>query len=452
MFKNIYSFLEPEAYNPEVFDAIIRHPHTPPEFYVSLAHSSHTRLKVAAADSVFCPPAALEVLASENTLSFSERLARNPNTPPNTLEKIYVEAFNVGVKKMVLSNPSAPPNVFFKCVGDKNFSLFKTISTNPSCPPEILSVLASPQNLSSNQTPEVSQTVQMIQKSLAANPSTPPETLEFLYRNCALPVITSVLQHPLTPLKVLQDALNQNNQKYPYHLAKNPSCSTSMLLQLAALHEDPYTVCSVAANPSCSPGLLYDLVTSTQDPYVLEAAALNPSCPPKVASILLGSKYHTVRLMLAANDSLPSEALENLAFDPDTTVRLKVLQNPNASFALKAAFIRDIDQSILPSSIISDMYQNFAEHLATSDISVDFEILKKVLLFIESNTNEDFDRASVALSLRHLLKTRNCTGLPGYVSFTQYVLEVSDTVLKTPPLNVLPTRGLKNRATPHLGF
>ena len=196
--------------------------------------------------------------------------------------------------------------------------------------------------------------------AVAFNPQTSEsERIEYLQQALSSGwnnIREDIAKHPLTPVSILEQIAGRGAGGIQ-EVAKNPHAPVNILRQ-AAQQDNSYTLKLVAENPNTPIDLLRDLILNRGKDGVREAALKNsnldrfaayqiqlelqereetvkatqelakrPNSPYALATVLEGDR--NAKLIAARSPKTPIHVLQQLAKDPDETVRQVVLQNPN---------------------------------------------------------------------------------------------------------------------------
>lgn len=121
-------------------------------------------------------------------------------------------------------------------------------------------------------------------------------------------------------------------------VAGNPHTPVEVLEQLLQ-DEDERVWASLAQNPNLPEYAIEDFATSTE--YVRECLTTNPSLPSRLFDELSSAYFSGVRSSLGEREDLPLDILLALASDESELVRKQVAKNPAAPFSLREKLARD---------------------------------------------------------------------------------------------------------------
>jgi hypothetical protein len=120
------------------------------------------------ADGTSFPPAVQREFAHRQN---RHQLAKNPNTPPDVLQRYLVDPAptedNGGLRAIVLENPNATEEMLRSLVNDPSSYTLRTLAESARTPPDVLTELATKRGVD-------------VRSAIAGNPSAPPELLQRL--------------------------------------------------------------------------------------------------------------------------------------------------------------------------------------------------------------------------------------------------------------------------------
>jgi hypothetical protein len=222
-----------------------------PHFIANL--SLHTQLSLCTLES-YCPY--LQNALDQISGPIKGSIAENPDTAITILELMATNG-NDFVREQVAKNPNTPPWTLEKLAQDSKISIKAKVAVakNLKTPVASLEKLAQDSHDS-------------IKVAVAENPNTPPSTLKKLERECA--VVLALLQCPELPESVLTEIAQSPHFQVRWYLAGYPHCPEPILAQLS---EDPdFSVRWVlAAHPDLPESLLQKLANDPE-PDVSRAA------------------------------------------------------------------------------------------------------------------------------------------------------------------------------------
>ncbi|MEA5598133.1 hypothetical protein [Rivularia sp. UHCC 0363] len=258
---------------------VAENPSTPPEILEELAMDSRGDIQAAVAKNSNTPGYVLEILGS--TPFHDLLLARHPNTPESTLQKILWRLAldeRLSVRKYVAQHEYAPISILIQWAKN-SLELRPWIALNVRTPSPVLEELAK-------------DTSKDVRYGVAKNINTPPHVLEKLAEDWRLEVRQAIASNPKTPGNVLEILIKDWHLRS--FIAQNPNTPAKALEQLAQFFR-------------------YDW-------YIVQ----HPNTPPKMRQRLLEefstSVVETERLFVARHRETPTEILEHLAQDQDPVV------------------------------------------------------------------------------------------------------------------------------------
>jgi len=306
-----------EKLNKSSKDAIL----LPNDILMQMAMDKDYDIRVSVAANPAATSVILKILAKDKDYHVREAVAKNKLTDCETLEQMYVDANEKGVKTY-----HATP-------------IIERISSNPSTPKYILGKLANQNKDIGNWSKNIDSW--SILNNLAGNPSTPSEALDLLisYSNKDIRVTTSM--NPSLSIDVLTRSALDNNYYMRAGVARNTSTPDSVLSGLAK-DVNTNVINGVAGNISTPADVLEDLANSNQKETVnlfgskviiatRTCVARNKSTPLQTLSRLANDADKEVRMAVAGNPSTPVEVLRQLVVDKDSNVSIACIFNPKLS-------------------------------------------------------------------------------------------------------------------------
>ena len=121
------------------FDVVLKvakHPSTPAETIVALAHRGHPELRAEVARNPGAPVSLLVELAHDRDYYTRAILARNPSTPAATLSELADG--DIDVKLQVAANPNTPSRTLYALAGETDRLVLASVCANPNTPPDAL--------------------------------------------------------------------------------------------------------------------------------------------------------------------------------------------------------------------------------------------------------------------------------------------------------------------------
>ncbi|MEH2226530.1 hypothetical protein [Nostoc sp.] len=229
---------------------------------------------------------------------FCRRLAHSPATFPNVLKHLanHTDDWTRGE---VAKNPNTPTETLRKLATEKQACF--SLSLNFNTPADIL------ESLSTDQNPR-------IRFKVAQHPNTPLNVVKDLAND--------------TDMDVANAAARVIGKYTAEAVRKDPKTPTHVLEKLA--QTDPTTVCE---HPNATPELLLEFSKSISW-SVRQNVARNSNTPVSILEELAHDESWEVRCGVAKNPNVPVSILKELAQDDSSEVRCQVSRNPNTPISL----------------------------------------------------------------------------------------------------------------------
>lgn len=259
-------------------------------------------------------PVALSQLALSSEPGVRRSVARNPNTPPETLAALSSDQSR-NVRADVIRNPNTPAKTLASFASDNDVAVRTILADNTSAPPEALKALASDKDAG-------------IRLSVARNPGTSSDVLFRLSSDAHAAVRMNVAQNPNSPLDALVGLSSDTNQDIREGIARNPATPSNILTNLLASDGRPSMRKSIARNPN-TPSEILNGLASHEDDMTRHYVGGNPNTPAQALSVLASDMEDYVRSSVARNPSTPMESLADLSFDEQSQIRSFIAENPN---------------------------------------------------------------------------------------------------------------------------
>jgi hypothetical protein len=135
--------------------------------------------------------------------------AANPNSPPDTLERLAADN-DSGVRRGVARNPTSPLDIMMRLAQDIDPIVRWGAARNPSSPPGLLGRLAADPD-------------HEVRCYIAGNPNTPPSALEQLARDPNPDVRHALAGNPRCPSRELKKLLRDPDKRVRDQAASNPA-------------------------------------------------------------------------------------------------------------------------------------------------------------------------------------------------------------------------------------
>jgi hypothetical protein len=168
------------------------------------------------------PVKVLKVTPDISKLPLQERkeLARNPNTPPETLA-ILAQDEDEYMRNRVAWNHNTTPEILTLLARDKDSWVHRGVAQNPNTSPETLTLLARDEDWG-------------VRWGVARNPNAPPETLTLLARDESVGVRWGVARNPNAPPETLTLLARDENVQVRRAATQNPNYISLKELKVTA--------------------------------------------------------------------------------------------------------------------------------------------------------------------------------------------------------------------------
>ncbi len=272
----------------------------PPVLLKKLAKSENYTVR----QKVFANPnAPIKILLrfSEHRQRFEEE-AENENTSRERLKELG--ASSVGLAKIVLTNPTTPPELLQKLISKQDSTTLSFIASNPRTPSQVLYKLA--------------RRDWFIRRNLAANPNTPTDLLLKLGKDYP----EELLNNPIWSLLLLEN-LNLLNQ-----------IPTETLISLLRYDSNRSFIKSIENDKTLVPELWLQKLVNHRSCYIRSYIARHPKTPVNLLDMLVEDNDDSVRKEVARNPNTPVNLLEKLAIDDCRFIRSDVAEHPNTDIDL----------------------------------------------------------------------------------------------------------------------
>lgn len=357
--------------------AVAQNPSASSETLMQLASDGAYKIQLAISRNPLTPTEALNLLANHFVHEIQTAVAKHPKTSEQALLKLYPKHKHI----IITQRKNLPLSIIEQIVGDrseKNFYYYvNSVINQANISGEILEVLAN-------------DSLESMRVNVAKHPQALVSTLKQLAKDSSSQVQEAVINNPKTPKALKKSLLAAKSTNHVYHISsgfrakdkqqsleresQDPNTSLNRLTELAK-SSDSIIRCYVAKNPSIPVEVLIELVRDS-DIQVRECALKNINVPyleehqrmliPEeyqqmilgyyrllLAQVqaeeitktneLLAQRPHSyyalaqvveqgdqkAKLIAARSNKTPIQILEQLAKDPDETVRQVVLQNTN---------------------------------------------------------------------------------------------------------------------------
>ncbi|WP_144053721.1 hypothetical protein [Baaleninema simplex] len=277
----------------------------------------------------------LEILAEDIAPKVREEVAKQPDTPVESLRKLSRDR-NAYVRQQILRNPNTPSDVlmdFFEELLRNSETLRQQLDRDRllrKFPPNLLAAIAKHPDCT-------------IRYRVACHPNTSSETLTQLAKDSYLPTVRTVAKHPNTPAKVLERLSQRKDFTTRYNTLNNLNLSEAVISNLfenegywenQPLGEGEHTEVpvdrdrfrqAIARHPNTSIEILKTLVEEAFDPEEnteqLKAIVSNPNLTSDLLDIAIERASVEVRQAIVGHPQLTPQQWEKLAIDRDVRVR-----------------------------------------------------------------------------------------------------------------------------------
>ncbi|MDC0833850.1 hypothetical protein POG22_12650 [Geitlerinema sp. CS-897] len=277
----------------------------------------------------------LEILAEDIAPKVREEVAKQPDTPVESLRKLSRDR-NAYVRQQILRNPNTPSDVlmdFFEELLRNSETLRQQLDRDRllrKFPPNLLAAIAKHPDCT-------------IRYRVACHPNTSSETLTQLAKDSYLPTVRTVAKHPNTPAKALERLSQRKDFTTRYNTLTNPNLSEAVISNLfenegywenQPLGEGEHTEVpvdrdrfrqAIARHPNTSIEILKTLVEEAFDPEEnteqLKAIVSNPNLTSDLLDIAIERASVEVRQAIVGHPQLTLQQWEQLAIDRDVRVR-----------------------------------------------------------------------------------------------------------------------------------
>ena len=238
----------------------------------------------------------LTVLAGDEKVEVRLATARHHNTPAKSLHGLAVESSSNGLQ------PTA------------NVKLAQAVAGNSNTQAETLTVLVTHRN-------------SLVRALVVQHPNTPVSVLERQAQDPVCNVRGLVATSAATPAATLSSLANDPESVVRAAVARNANTPAQTLGGMVK-DEDEAVALALAANPNTPPaGLAY--LGTHRSAAVRAQVAGNEQTPKPTLLRLVSDKAVQVQLSLAENPATPAAGLDELAKAKAVQVRIKATSNPN---------------------------------------------------------------------------------------------------------------------------
>ncbi|BAY09262.1 hypothetical protein [Calothrix sp. NIES-2098] len=351
----------------------------------------------------------LEELSSHPQPEVREAVARNPNTPTETLLKLGKEfpdaiTANPIFNLLLLENPEShfvrlslarstktSEQMLARLSQIEDEKILCAVAGNPKTPLHILEQLVeSPPPFRDDDDDYYDEDefdYNHLFITIAQNPNTSESLLLKLAKKGRSDVEIAIAQNPKAPLSLLDKFADWRNSSMHQALARNPNTPSAILEKLAG--ENPKEIREmVKKHPNVSETAI----------AIINFMEGKPGTSIDLLERLASDQRASVRLLVAAHPSTPAKVLEKLAQDTDEDVPFKAANHPNATSTVIeffADFLVKQRQRVSPANLGKiEKYKEIAVRLVRrSDITP--KVLENLL-----QMNECVVMEAIASSLR----------------------------------------------------
>ena len=250
------------------------------------------------------------------------------------------------------------------------------LASNPESDENILRTLTS-----SLDSPKVANNVKMLQRALAFNSKTPVDVLDALVKSKDVDILTNIAKrsnatpellrevanNPYADTKNVQKALVENRQapedvlsklanskelEILWKIAKSQQATVNVLRTVAnnPIASNPNLQQLLASNQNISEDVLQNLANST-NPKVLFKVLNNPNASTlvieKIAENSITWENFSIQISLAEKKDVPDKLMKKLAESDDGSVLWALSQNPALPSDLKNIVVKKLEPSIV---------------------------------------------------------------------------------------------------------
>lgn len=335
----------------EIVEAVASNPNTPVTMLLDLANSERSYAAFVAGN----PSMTTEMLDSLTFWSADEALARNPNTPPRTLELKSTYLFS-DTTNLIAANPSTPPGVLSRLAkkvdltpskdytdGDRRRYMLNrvNVASNPSTPQVTLLTLAK------DESPE-------IRAAVACNTSSSAKIVTLLANDPDADVREAALSNPVFNL-LEHIGIASLAEHEIAHWAEADFGFEDLLGSYDAIVGEFETISAIAARGD-APEAFLKWVLDNGDAQMRSIVAGNNSIGSNIVKKLARDVSPLVRKVIAGRQGLDEHIHRSLLGDRDEDVRRAACNNPVSTLSEDSNFNTVSDQQIrsLASNINTD--------------------------------------------------------------------------------------------------
>ena len=281
----------------------------------------------------------LEELSSHPQPEVREAVARNPNTPTETLRKLGKEfpdaiTANPVFNLLLLENPEShfvrlslarstttSEDTIARLLEIEDEEILCAVARNPKTPLHILEQLVeNPPLFWDDENADESDFDELF-TAIVQNPNTSESLLlQLAERGSFYVVKIAIAQNPKAPFSLLNKFADWRNFRMHKAIGRNPQAPSAILEKLAGENEKEIRD-MVKNNPNVSETAI----------AIINFIEGKPGTSIDLLERLASDRRAFVRRLVAAHPSTPAKVLEKLAQDTDEDVPFKAASNPNAT-------------------------------------------------------------------------------------------------------------------------
>jgi predicted regulator of amino acid metabolism with ACT domain len=343
----------------------------------------------------------LEELSLHPQPEVREAVARNPNTPTETLLKLGKEfpdaiTANPIFNLLLLENPEShfvrlslarstttSESAIARLSEIEDEEILCAVARNPKTPLHILEQLVENPPLFCEDENADESDFDRLFTAIAQNPNTSESLFLKIAQGRSWNVEIAIAENPKAPFSLLNTFADWRNFRMHKAIARNPQVPSAILEKLAGENEKEIRE-MVKNHPNVSETAI----------AIINFMEGKPGTSIDLLERLASDKRAFVRLLVAAHSSTPAKVLEKLAQDTDKDVPFKAASNPNATSTVLEFFAEFLVKQRQLFSPNQAMYERSAVQLVKrSDITP--KVLENLL-----QMNEYFVVNAIASSLK----------------------------------------------------
>lgn len=338
-----------------VLERIARDPRTRPEVLDKIARS---RIKTAE-DHQWNPYLLLDLLD-------------NPKISTDTLNYLYPIVSRTGgmadgYVPMIARHPNVSNALIHKLANDPNIRVVFAVLNNPNVPSDIL------ENLVATTKDD------RILREIAGLPTTSPDLLRKLAKMTRRDVAYVVAENPNTPKDVIDyyatdpdaDSLGRGA------IASDPKSSPELLTKVYNTEPDYYIGMRLLTNPNTPDWIICELATKNSE---IARSLASKKIKPEILKLLLQLDDSEILRSLARNTTTPVSALVNFANDADYKIRQAVASNPNLPIASMQKLAKDKTKAVRYALVLNDAVPGDVLETLTNDKDIEIRSIAEMIL------------------------------------------------------------------------